>query len=304
MQSIAEYFTRNNISDFIFVPNPGNAGDALINAASFQVFEQAGLNYQLMSPRALRKAILGGKTPQDLGLADKVVVLGGGGAFTANYSHSATLIRALHGAVRRLILLPCTVEGHESLLSQLGCNVSIFCRERVSFEHVQQHCHGPEVALHPDMAFSLQLPWLLGQPIGAVGLKKRLRLYFGKRAMTMLIQRRGTASLNAFRLDVESCARAIPPDNRDLSQLFSLGCQTRAQNLASAWSLLEQVARFEHINTNRLHVAVAAFLLGKRLDFYANSYFKNRAVYEYSMAGRAEQVNFIGPALTTLANIA
>ncbi len=303
MQSVIDYFAEHQINDFVFIPNPGNAGDSLINAATFQVFDEAGLNYQVRSPRQLYKAICAGHSMDALQLKDKIVVMGGGGAFTSQYRYSATLVQAIHSAARHLILLPCTVEGHQQLLGSLGGNVTIFCRERISLAHVQRHCDGPEVLAHHDMAFSLNVPWLLSQPLEGISLRKRIRLYFNRRGMAALRQRSGNEVLNAFRLDVESCGRAIPKDNKDLSQLFSLGSQTRAQNLSSAKSLLSEVNQFERIKTNRLHVGVAAFLLGKRLDFYANSYFKNRAVYELSIAGRdGGRVSFIdSPAKDTAA---
>lgn len=298
MQSVIDYFASHEIDDFVFVPNPGNAGDSLINAATFQVFDGEGLSYRVLGPRYLRKAILAGNQAVLGQLKDKIVVLGGGGAFTSNYTHSSTLIKAIHGIAKRLILLPCTVEGHEQLLSSLGSNVTIFCRERVSLEHVQRHCRGPELLLHHDMAFLLNAPRLLAQPISGIGLRKRIRLYLNQRAMDTLRRRCPSDTLNAFRLDVEACGMAIPANNQDLSLMFSLGSQTKAENISSAKALLTQVSKFGHINTNRLHVGVAAFLMGKRLDFYANSYFKNRAVYELSMQGRDKGlVTFIGPGI-------
>ncbi|WP_372871046.1 polysaccharide pyruvyl transferase family protein [Shewanella sp.] len=293
MQSVIEYFAAHNINDFVFIPNPGNAGDSLINAATFQVFDVAGLNYEVHSSRKLRKAIRAGKSLD--ALKGRIVVLGGGGAFTSNYTYSSTLIQAIHREVKQLVLLPCTVEGHETLLQSLGSNVTIFCRENMSLAHVQKQCNGPEILLHHDMAFSLNVALLLAQPDSGLGLRKRLRLYFRKRAMDALRQKCGTAELNAFRLDVEACGREIPPNNKDLSKLFSMGTQTREENFTAAKNLLLQVNMFDHIKTNRLHVGIASYLLGKRVEFHANSYFKNRAVYELSIEGRdpGGLVNFV-----------
>lgn len=46
---------------------------------------------------------------------------------------------------------------------------------------------------------------------------------------------------------------------------------------------LKIIAMHKTINTNRLHVAIAASMLGKNVKFYSNSYFKNKFVYEYSL---------------------
>jgi SAM-dependent methyltransferase len=52
--------------------------------------------------------------------------------------------------------------------------------------------------------------------------------------------------------------------------------------LTSAEYLLRAVDQFETIRTDRLHVAVAGVLLGKKVEIYPNSYFKNRAMYDFS----------------------
>jgi len=50
---------------------------------------------------------------------------------------------------------------------------------------------------------------------------------------------------------------------------------------------------FDEVRTNRLHDAICAGLLGKRVKMYPNSYFKNRAVYEFSMRDRFPDVEWV-----------
>ena len=58
--------------------------------------------------------------------------------------------------------------------------------------------------------------------------------------------------------------------------------------------MMRFVDRFEQVNTNRLHIAILSALLGKSVNFYANSYGKNHAVYEHSMAQRFSNVKWCG----------
>jgi exopolysaccharide biosynthesis predicted pyruvyltransferase EpsI len=64
-------------------------------------------------------------------------------------------------------------------------------------------------------------------------------------------------------------------------------CHTGAQHL------LRYIDLYDEVGTNRLHVAIGAALLGKRVRFHPNSYFKNRAVYEFSMADRFPDVEWV-----------
>ncbi len=52
--------------------------------------------------------------------------------------------------------------------------------------------------------------------------------------------------------------------------------------------------RYDEIRTDRLHVAIAGALLGKRVLLHDNSYGKNRAVWEHSVAGRFATVEWCG----------
>ena len=43
------------------------------------------------------------------------------------------------------------------------------------------------------------------------------------------------------------------------------------------------MSNYDKIFTNRLHLAIAGFLLNKEVHFYPNFYYKNEAVYDYSL---------------------
>jgi exopolysaccharide biosynthesis predicted pyruvyltransferase EpsI len=63
---------------------------------------------------------------------------------------------------------------------------------------------------------------------------------------------------------------------------------------AVSYSILRFLKDFDEIHTNRLHICIAGALIGIKVHFYPNSYWKNRAVYEHSIKGRYENVQWMG----------
>ena len=101
---------------------------------------------------------------------------------------------------------------------------------------------------------------------------------------------------NAFRLDPESTDIEIPSDNTDLSR----ACRCRGNTWIpsainnAAHCVFSYLSKFKEVNTNRLHVSIAGTLLGIKVNLYPNSYYKNKAIYEFSMNGRFKNVNWFG----------
>ena len=88
-----------------------------------------------------------------------------------------------------------------------------------------------------------------------------------------------------FRRDVEKVeGMALPPGNRDIS--------AEGTERTPMAAFLDAIARFETIHTNRLHVSIAAAMMGRRVHLYANSYFKNRSIYEASLKQAFPNVTF------------
>ena len=89
--------------------------------------------------------------------------------------------------------------------------------------------------------------------------------------------------------------RTYLPDKLDISleRIESLGKQNYiALNMdISLWGneitpiapFIKKIDEFDIIHTDRLHVAILACLLHKRVHFYKGGYFKNEAVFRSSM---------------------
>lgn len=88
-----------------------------------------------------------------------------------------------------------------------------------------------------------------------------------------------------FRYDKESAHRInIPSRNIDIS--------AQGNHFSDISRFFEEINKFATIYTDRLHVSIAACLLGKEVHFYPSSYFKNYAVYLSSMKGYFENISF------------
>jgi exopolysaccharide biosynthesis predicted pyruvyltransferase EpsI len=91
-----------------------------------------------------------------------------------------------------------------------------------------------------------------------------------------------------FREDGEapSTKPQLPPaeTNRDLSKFG------RAQYPVDGF--IRTIASYREIHTNRLHIGIAAALLGRQTYLSGNNYFKIRAIYKSSMEGTYPSVKF------------
>jgi exopolysaccharide biosynthesis predicted pyruvyltransferase EpsI len=278
---------------FYYWQNQGNAGDALMATATFDLFDSLGLNYTAVFPTK--------DTSQDF--AGKVLVLAGGGNFTEDgYNNYAKIVAQWNQKVKRLIVLPHTASGNEALLSTLVGNVDIICRERNSYEHVKHYAKRANVFLAHDMAFSLDVQKVLSrQPnypvmfagrVVATALRHNARRNYPQARniwqdfhdfaeLKRKPEKNGV--LNVFRMDIEKTNIKIPDDNIDLSLRFQYGLSSRPLTDYMTTQVFSYLDYFHTIRTNRLHVCIAAALLGKTVELFSNNYHKIQSVYEYSL---------------------
>jgi exopolysaccharide biosynthesis predicted pyruvyltransferase EpsI len=291
----------------LFLPCSGNAGDAMIALATFQMLDRIGLDYEC--PIDYRR----------IDPTGRVVLCGGGGNLIPLYDRTERALRWAAGRAKRLILLPHTVQGNEELLASLGPDVDLVCRERVSYRNVSGAVRSAGCHLADDMALFLDLDATLSREpaipsrllLNARRLAYRLvapsrlktvpspgKLARGRRLMASRRARmedeEPAGTLHAFRTDLESTGIPLPDDNLDVARVFSHGTRNPWVSHTATYQLLCYIDTFRTVHTNRLHTAVGAALLRKQVKFYPNSYFKNRAVYEFSLRGRFPGVEWVG----------
>ena len=231
-------------------PSRGNAGDGLIQAGLFALCQRLGLKLEVVEyPRE--------QTGQH-------VLLMGAGGFCKGTWHMVDPVRFYASRFEHVTILPATFEPSfppvAKLLRELPTNVTVFCRERTSFEAAQKLAPRPEnIFLDHDMAFQIDVsPW----------------------------KKTGGGELNCFRTDNESRLWRIPKPNFDISNMGREFHHTL---------LLDMLANFETINTDRLHVTIAGAMLGKKVRVFANSYHKNRSMYEHSLRDQYPNVTLGKP---------
>lgn len=278
--------------------NPGNAGDALIACGAFSLFEKLGLDVRLIDPLTFDGT---GKT----------ILYAGGGNLVGYYSEAREFFFKHHQSAKHFILLPHTVTGNEDLLSQLGKNVTLFAREKNTYEHLKANAQNANVLLADDLAFHINPQEIMNSNkiniITCVFKKIFFKLTNNKNEFSKLPQPKimlrnsifelksiflSKKSGNFFRTDVERSREIIPIPNADLSIMYEYGTRNKEICFYTTARLMRFINSFDEINTDRLHICIAGALLGKRVNFFPNSYFKCKAVYEQSLQGKYLNVNW------------
>lgn len=260
----------------LFFPNPGNAGDSLIAAATTQAFERIGV----------RATAIG----LDAAVEGQTVILGGGGNFIPLYHQIAEALGRFSGRARRIILLPHTIRGQEAVIRKLDARCTIFCRDEPSQRHVRAVRPDTDARLSHDMAFHLDTAAFLADKAIAARAEP---LWRGALARAGVDEAKlaNPNGVSLRRLDAESTLRP-PRSDIDISHVFTFGTGPEQAPLA-AWCFLKSINLARHIVTDRLHVAIGAALLGTPCRFHDNSYGKNEAVYRRSMEGRFPNIEFV-----------
>jgi exopolysaccharide biosynthesis predicted pyruvyltransferase EpsI len=273
----------------VYVPNGGNAGDSFIAQATYQFFEQIGLEYEI-----------GNQSEQ---YSDRVIVFGGGGNLVTPYNNGIAFLRRNLGHWKQLIILPHTIRAYEDVLAQFEANCYVFCREKASYEFVRRHAASASVFLSHDLAISCDfsttrrqmrerwMPDLFNRTLFIRDLKRLLRIVHH----TLRVVGR-TNELNAFRTDIEKTVLSLPSGNFDISQGFAADDMLPSSSLHATYWMMAFIDRFSVVRTNRLHVAIMAAMLGKELHLYDNSYGKVRDVFVHSLRARFPNVRWEGSA--------
>lgn len=187
-----------------------------------------------------------------------ILIIDGGGNLVDYYSDVRDFLRKKSGLYDEIIILPHTIFGEKQIetLNTISSKLTVFCREKVSARLLEEKLTHAQIYLWHDCAF------------------------YNKFSKTYT----GVGVFDSFRQDRESVLRVLPATNNDIS---SKGYATKPLK-----EFIETLQRYEQINTDRLHVAIGATLLGKRVRLYPNSYYKNKAVFDYSLK-RFNNVRFV-----------
>lgn len=220
----------------LYFPNPGNAGDSYIAAATLRLLLRTNVPFELCDAATATAETV----------RDRVVVLGGGGNLIPRYPQVAALLARIRDAARRIVLLPHSVCGHEELLAALGPDTDLVAREPVSYEHLRRHARLSRIWLAHDLVLGEDARALLGElngPLGALGGalagllvpgrsresligSVRAALLRARRLALVATGRHARGVLHCFREDDERTGLPVPLDNFDVSRWFARGVTT------------------------------------------------------------------------------
>lgn len=224
---------RNKAVDFYRFP--GNYGDSLIWHGTKILLNDLNINenyVEISSPKQ-----------------NNVLLVDGGGNFVDYYSDVRDFLIKKADLYDEIIILPHTIFGDKQIevLNSISGSITVFCREKLSYNFLQEKFKNGNVYLWHDCAFYNTFKKIPD----------------------------GLGILNVFRKDKESVVNNIPKDNDDLSYN---GYATKPLD-----ELINIIKKYKEIHTDRLHIAICGALLGKEVKLFPNSYYKNKAVFDYSL---------------------
>lgn len=229
-----EYLKKYKNTSIDFYRFPGNYGDSLIWHGTKNLMSDLNINVEYVDV--------------SFPVYNDVLFIDGGGNFNDYYSDVRSFLIKKGGIYKEIIILPHTIFGNRQveILNSLDSDVTVFCREKHSFDFLKENFQNGEVYLWHDCAF-----------YNHISSKKK-----------------GSGILKVFRSDGESIFKKID-SSKDLS--------SNGYARSPLDQLLNTLDEYEEIHTDRLHIAITSVLLDKKVKLFSNSYYKNKAVYEYSL---------------------
>lgn len=281
-----------------FLLNPGNGGDCLIALGTFHLLNKLNIHYQAVTDVT--------QIPDH-----SRVILSGGGNFNHIYTHIRSALENLHRRSTEVVLLPHTVSDNDALICSLGDNVTLFAREQVSYDYLKSLDTDAHIDLDNDMAFHIDKSQLghysLAQMVVDTGkslfcvnadIAARHGVSTPREMLKALLftlklysQRQPEGLF--FRKDTESAKEVLPKHSIDISSVYNLGVQNEELCRKVVCRMFHSVERFERVQTDRLHVAIACALNDSPAVLHANNYHKSQSVYQYSLAPHYKSIDFL-----------
>lgn len=259
VQLLKSYVNDNGY--LYWIPNEGNGGDAFIALGTIHFLKRHQIPYRIISDYSVIRE------------GDKLVYSGGGN-LVSHYPQCEHFLKR-YAPSNNILILPHTIDKTD-VLESLPSNVTIVARDVTSYYICKQHCNnGNNIYLHHDMAFYLDV---------------------SKTKFRYSIDDKKLHTLNCFRNDVERTIMNVHK-NIDLPEYINHDryMVNEEKIERTVVDILDVLSKYEIVNTNRLHMCIASHLLGNiRVNFFNNSYWKNREVYKHSPLINNRLISFNG----------
>jgi len=239
--------------------NIGNRGDGLIHMGGRALLAKHNIEYEEI------------RFPQDI--SGDMLFVYGCGAFSASFHHMVKFINFYINKFDKIYILPASFDIScreiREFISGVPEKIIIYCRERYSYQDLLKIATFKEnIILDKDMAFYIDYSkW----------------------------NRKGSGVLVSFRKDGEAASsffckystfyKAIIKVKLAFSgQMAKWDDVSNGGNETEGEALLQTIANYEEIYTDRAHVAIASAMMGKRTYIYPSCYHKQKGIYEYSLS--------------------
>jgi exopolysaccharide biosynthesis predicted pyruvyltransferase EpsI len=258
-----------------FIPGYGNAGDALIASGTYNFFGQIGFEPILKSRKSL-----------SIGEPFDIIVLGGGGGFFVSQWVDTKFLQDMISNSKKIVFLPQSVSNCNDQLQLLRCDDQLILREKKSYDYCVSLNLKCSVHLDHDMALFYD-----ENAFKNIKGKKSLSV-FGKRDFRFwlfyffnYVNSRFRRELIAMRTDSESVQKIYKPRyflDISNSTFVTAGFDDVDSVHNSAVRLKKLVELYDEVITDRLHIAIAGFLLGKKVKILDQNYGKISEVSKFS----------------------
>ena len=307
LYGIEDLFKTNEM--YYFYPNPGNLGDMLINLAEYEFFKKVGIKISTRLPKKFNTSFN--------------LIIGGGWAYVDKYQcGERSIFKYLKDPhLKNCIFLPQSINNCNNLLQLLNNNFTVLIREPISYEYCIFNNNRARFIRSNDMAFStnvsnipfeiLNLDFNINDKMDCnnpyintgekckyysenyynVSYLKYLKFsnfYIKTFQSNSYIINNKTVRFY-FRCDSEK--KLSPKIYQNLTFLDASVSNPppyihKDKQYTYFWArmLLLMINNSDIVVTDRLHIAISAYLLKKEIYIYDNSYGKLSGVFEQNFA--------------------
>lgn len=233
--------------DFVALMNHGDRGDGFVHAGGRQFLQNLGVTCREYH------------VTDDLShMNGDVLLIYGAGTMARVVRTLPDLMTWIAPRFADIVLLPSSYDFTNSRVrlfsEQWNDKYTVFCRELLSLDTAKRARGKPRaILLGHDLSFHADVSRWAALPASGRG--------------------------GLFRHDAEATFGRLPA-GLDRSIDAAQGPDNDPA------PLLEYIASFEEIHTDRIHAGIAAARMRRKVYIYQNSYFKNGAVFDHSLAGQ------------------
>ena len=250
---------------FIRIDPAGNYGDYLIYIGAEKLANEVGIRYETVSHKS--------KIDRN-----DIIYIHGCGGYNTYWGLAPNILKVMRKRnTKNLIIVgPSTVSLELNYLKWIlpkdTKSLIFFARERTSYEYMKRNfCINTYLDEDTSLCLSHRDPFFKAF-IGDASIEEKYKFL-------------------ALRGDKERCDSI--PKEIDVGE-YDVVCDPCKTSSIKEWVNLHLKA--SKITTNRAHSAIFGAILGKKVETFANSYHKNRSLWEYSLKDRG--VSWIGPTVS------